>query len=47
MNLTELAGTAERWLHVATLYSEGMWSQLLPADVMALNLEMGDQVIRA
>ena len=47
MNLTELAGTAERWLHVATLYTESMWSQLLPVDVMSLNLDMGDKVTSA
>ena len=47
MNLTELAGTAERWLHVATLYTGSMWSQLLPVDVMSLNLDMGDKVTSA
>lgn len=43
MNLTELAGSKERWLGIHDLFDGGQWKNLSPFDIVALNTDMGDQ----
>ena len=42
MNLTELAGSKERWLGITELFDGGQFKALSPNDIVALNTEMGD-----